>query len=235
MTTSPHHHRPPHRSLARFVRQIAACADTPTVIMTVAADAEYVDFCRAIAVPAIPADPLFTDILGTICHAHGINPIHLRERLSPAARALGLQSGYCGNSDFYDILNVDPLATGGQIKEAFRHKALEFHPDTRTDPAGGGQAFIQLNDAYQTLRDPHMRRHYDAVCRYTDRWRESPGQSLAAKRPSRVAWWVVTALLLIFILLILATEIMLKPSDFQPIQANVPVKLKHPVEAKTTN
>lgn len=203
--------------------------------MTVAADAEYVEFCRAIAVPAVPADPLFTDTLGTLCHAHGINPIHLRERLFPAARALGLQSDNCGNSDFYDILNVDPLATGDQIKEAFRHKALEFHPDTRTDPAGSGQAFIQLNDAYQTLRDPHMRRHYDAVCRYTHRWRESPGQSLAVERPPTNVGWVLAALLVIFILLILAAETMLKPSDFQHIQRNVPVKLKHPVEAKTTN
>lgn len=209
MTTTVPEPLKPTRTLARFVGQIVGCDGTPSIIMTVGANAEYLKLCRAIAAPDVSNDPVFAGRLKTICHAYGIDPIQLKERLAPAARALGLLFGDDGDSDFYDVLDVDPHATGNEIREAFRHKALKFHPDTQTDPTAGGQAFIQLNDAYQTLRDPCLRHHYDAVRRQARRWREPPGGLTKEGRPTMV-FVVLGGLFLIFILLILATEMMVE-------------------------
>ena len=62
------------------------------------------------------------------------------------------------SSSLYARLGVDPTASASQIAAAFRSKAHELHPDrTGCD----GEAFKQLSDAYQVLRDPAKRASYD--------------------------------------------------------------------------
>jgi curved DNA-binding protein CbpA len=60
---------------------------------------------------------------------------------------------------FYDRLGVSPQASTDDIRRAFRQSAKKLHPDL----ADGTDAQMrQLNEAYETLRDPDRRTAYDA-------------------------------------------------------------------------
>lgn len=69
--------------------------------------------------------------------------------------------------DLYVVLEVDPSATFVEIRAAFRQRALVLHADSfdRTRvPEARAQAnemLRELNEAYRTLRNPHLRREYD--------------------------------------------------------------------------
>jgi hypothetical protein len=67
------------------------------------------------------------------------------------------------NSDpkgLYAVLGVSPTATADEIKNAFRQRAKETHPDT----SGNASAafFQQVNAAYKILSDPESRAEYDS-------------------------------------------------------------------------
>jgi curved DNA-binding protein len=55
------------------------------------------------------------------------------------------------------MLGVEPTASHDDIKSAFRAKAKQSHPDH----GGSEEQFKQLNEAYDTLKDPHKRAAYD--------------------------------------------------------------------------
>lgn len=62
-------------------------------------------------------------------------------------------------SDHYIILNIPFAATHEEIKQAYRKKARETHPDV-----GGSQdEFINVRKAYDVLINPEKRRHYDII------------------------------------------------------------------------
>jgi molecular chaperone DnaJ len=61
-------------------------------------------------------------------------------------------------ADYYQILGVAEDASEEDIRRAFRAKAKLQHPDTQT---GDRDAMVQLNEAYQTLRDPVQRFSYN--------------------------------------------------------------------------
>lgn len=61
---------------------------------------------------------------------------------------------------FYDILGVSPEASGDVIRQAFRQRAKERHPDKA---AGSEAAMRLLNEAYETLRDAQRRQGYDRL------------------------------------------------------------------------
>jgi molecular chaperone DnaJ len=63
--------------------------------------------------------------------------------------------------DYYVILGLTKDASEADIKRAFRELARKHHPDV--DPADGGEAFREINEAYAVLSD------HDARARY-DRW-----------------------------------------------------------------
>ncbi|KAI8463685.1 MAG: DnaJ-like protein [Monoraphidium minutum] len=58
---------------------------------------------------------------------------------------------------YYKILGVDPGATQEEIKKAHRKLALKLHPDKGGDP----DAFKEINEAYDVLKDPKKREIYD--------------------------------------------------------------------------
>jgi len=62
--------------------------------------------------------------------------------------------------DYYAILGVDSEASDSDLREAFRAQARKWHPDVTDDP-NGEERFIQLNEAYDFLKDPVRRRVYD--------------------------------------------------------------------------
>ena len=62
--------------------------------------------------------------------------------------------------DYYDVLGVAPDAGAEEIKRAYRQLARRYHPDISGEERTA--AFLELARAYEMLRDPARRRHYDA-------------------------------------------------------------------------
>ena len=61
--------------------------------------------------------------------------------------------------DYYDVLGVSPDAGAEEIKRAYRQLARRYHPDISGEDRTG--AFLELARAYDVLRDPARRHHYD--------------------------------------------------------------------------
>jgi len=65
-------------------------------------------------------------------------------------------------SDYYEVLGVASDASAKEIKEAFREKAFEYHPDRAGDKDTSEQ-MKRVNEAYAVLSNPAKRRQYDAM------------------------------------------------------------------------
>ena len=62
---------------------------------------------------------------------------------------------------YYKLLGVKTNATQEEIKNAYRKKSLEVHPDT-SESANSHKEFIELQQAYQVLKDSRRRAEYDS-------------------------------------------------------------------------
>ena len=65
--------------------------------------------------------------------------------------------------DFYVILGLDPGATLGDVKRAYKRLARRYHPDINPGDRMAAARFRQIAEAYETLCDPDRRRRYDAL------------------------------------------------------------------------
>jgi DnaJ-class molecular chaperone len=61
--------------------------------------------------------------------------------------------------DYYAVLGVARDSSEADIKRAFRELARKHHPDV--NPADGGEAFREINEAYAVLSDRDARARYD--------------------------------------------------------------------------
>ena len=59
----------------------------------------------------------------------------------------------------YEVLGISRDATPAQIRSAFRRLARAHHPDTSA--SGSADSLVPINDAWQVLGDPDLRRAYD--------------------------------------------------------------------------
>ncbi|MGE5662881.1 MAG: DnaJ domain-containing protein, partial [Deltaproteobacteria bacterium] len=64
--------------------------------------------------------------------------------------------------DYYEVLGVTRGSDGEEIKKAFRHLALQYHPDRNPGDKGAEERFKEINEAYSVLSDPGKREQYDA-------------------------------------------------------------------------
>ena len=62
--------------------------------------------------------------------------------------------------DHYKTLGVSSNASDEEIKRAFRKLARKYHPDVASDPKSEIK-FKEVNEAYDTLKDPEKRAEYD--------------------------------------------------------------------------
>jgi molecular chaperone DnaJ len=62
--------------------------------------------------------------------------------------------------DYYEVLGVPKNAEKGDIKNAYRKLALQYHPD-RNKSAGAEERFKEISEAYAVLSDDDKRKRYD--------------------------------------------------------------------------
>ena len=191
--------------LARFIGRIDEHQDTPSLIMIIAADANYLQACRSIVDPTDRSVCIPPSTLQRICRHHGWRLDDLREKLAPAAKALGILPPGKAATDYYRVLGIRENATAYEIMQAFRNRAFHVHPDTASDPSDGKQRFQDLMDAYHTLRDPDLRYCYDASRQRRRRWLESPARMVSAGGRESIYLWYLGGLMIIFIILLFFT------------------------------
>jgi curved DNA-binding protein len=59
--------------------------------------------------------------------------------------------------DYYSILGIAKNASDQDIRKAYKKQSMQHHPDR----GGDEEKFKQVNEAYQTLKDPQKRAAYD--------------------------------------------------------------------------
>ncbi|CAD7939303.1 unnamed protein product [Amoebophrya sp. A120] len=64
-------------------------------------------------------------------------------------------------TSLYEVLGVEKTATAADIKKAYRHRALELHPDKNLTDPDAKNKFQVLQQSYEVLGDERKRKHYD--------------------------------------------------------------------------
>lgn len=63
--------------------------------------------------------------------------------------------------DYYKILGISKTASDDDIKKAYRKLAMQYHPDRNKGDKASETKFKEINEAYETLKDPQKKAAYD--------------------------------------------------------------------------
>lgn len=72
--------------------------------------------------------------------------------------------------DYYKILGVKKDIPQKDVREAYRKRAKQFHPDLHPNDPKAKAKFQALNEAYDVISDPEKRAKYD---RYGEQWKNA--------------------------------------------------------------
>ena len=75
---------------------------------------------------------------------------------------------YILSADFMDneILQINKSASAEQIKSAYRRLAKKYHPYLNPGKPYASSKFMELDEAYDTLKDTKKRQEYDTLRKY---------------------------------------------------------------------
>ncbi len=79
--------------------------------------------------------------------------------------------------DYYTILQLQPGASLDDIKKAYRHLAMRYHPDKNQGNTYASSYFQEVREAYEVLSDPEKREAYHIQRNY---WKSS-GRAFAER------------------------------------------------------
>jgi len=63
--------------------------------------------------------------------------------------------------DYYQVLEIERIASPEEIKKAYRRMALQYHPDRNRGNKEAEERFKEAAEAYEVLSDPQKRDLYD--------------------------------------------------------------------------
>uniref|UniRef100_A0A8P4K3E6 DnaJ homolog subfamily C member 10 n=1 Tax=Dicentrarchus labrax TaxID=13489 RepID=A0A8P4K3E6_DICLA len=72
-----------------------------------------------------------------------------------------LAAVWAESQDYYSLLGVGREATTREIRQAFKKLALTMHPDKNPGDSSAHEKFLQVNRAYEVLKDQDLRKKYD--------------------------------------------------------------------------
>eukprot|EP00051_Salpingoeca_urceolata_P002197 m.48012 g.48012 ORF g.48012 m.48012 type:complete len:325 (-) comp11962_c0_seq1:65-1039(-) len=87
----------------------------------------------------------------------------------PLCDAEAVYDIYCGKENCYEVLDVDPEASPGDIRRVYRKLAHKLHPDRNKDE-DTTEAFQRVATAYEVLKDEETRKNYDYLLAHPDEW-----------------------------------------------------------------
>jgi hypothetical protein len=65
--------------------------------------------------------------------------------------------------DYYGALEIEPTASGQEIKSAYRKLARKYHPDVNPGDTAAEDKFKEIGEAFSVLGDPGKRSNYDVL------------------------------------------------------------------------
>lgn len=86
------------------------------------------------------------------------------------------------SSNFYEILGMKEDASDAEIKKAYRALSLKYHPD-RNQSSDAVIKIQAINEAYETLGDPNLRKQYDMKRNHSGRGGGHPFSNMAGNTP----------------------------------------------------
>lgn len=90
-------------------------------------------------------------------------------------------------TSLYDVLAVSPTCTPDELRQAYRRRARQLHPDV-TGRRDTGRRMAELNAAWKVLSDPEARLRYDEALRLPDPTPSTPQPPPQASAWRRRAW-----------------------------------------------
>jgi len=79
--------------------------------------------------------------------------------------------------DYYKVLGVDRGADEKAVRNAFRQRAKEMHPDINRNDPQAEEKFKDVNEAFEVLSDPEKRKMYD---RFGEDWKRYQDAGVSA-------------------------------------------------------